>query len=87
MANLKGRRGKKKKGLKEAIASGITKRGGVTSEGRKGNRGSGEASKGQGKPEAGRVTARAEGTRQCRGSQPGSGGGESEGTRGGQERS
>lgn len=39
LANLKGRRGKKKKGLKEAVASGITKWGGVTSEGRKGEQG------------------------------------------------
>lgn len=36
LANLKGRRGKK--GLKEAIARELTKRGGVTSEGRKGER-------------------------------------------------
>nr|XP_042098292.1 basic proline-rich protein-like [Ovis aries] len=78
LANLKGRRGKKK-GLKEAIASGITRRGGVTSEGRKGEQGSGEASRGRGKSEAGRVRARVEGTRQERT------GGDGEGTRGGQE--
>lgn len=82
LANLKGRRGKKKKVSKRQLHREFTRRGGVTSEGRKGEQGqwrskqgSGEVGGREGQGEGrGDPAARRERT-----------GGDGEGTRGGQE--